>query len=280
MMAPREQCTFCGRTDGNDSSGIAINAIGCTGSCLYWAIENICDPPKFNGFFWEDYDMDDEEVNCIKLICSDVNPYGYAMLSFMPWYRTGRTGITLEDKIGKLYDKYKRFCLLSSATTDLKQALEPIYDSLRILHCQLQESPTLVLTVKVVRCTDETLQATTSTMSGNIICQETLSRWSYLGHHVTSVKQQLALPFRVANDCNLYTHKEFVAYYGEESAEAFWGWADGLYKSRRVFVCEDGHAVREWRALKPTSAEHLCAITARTMHRTCAEDHNSCVARP
>ena len=201
-----------------------------------------------------------EEVERIKLILSDVNPSGSVMLSSTPCYTTDSGGMTLEDWIGKLYREYERFY-----TTELMKAftrlhlrypdrymcptLPGIYDTLRILHCQLQESPTLVFTVKVAMCTDETLQATTSTMSGNIICQETLHMSSCLRDHVTSVLQQLALPFRVANDYNLYTHEEFVAYYGEERAEASWGWAKDLYTSRSVFVCENGKALREWQAL-------------------------------
>ena len=77
-MAETVRCASCGRMDGNWASGIVVNAIGCTGACLYWAIHAIDNPPFYEGStgFWEEWEVSDEDCTCVELICSDVNPQG------------------------------------------------------------------------------------------------------------------------------------------------------------------------------------------------------------
>ena len=43
------QCSCCGRLGGSPAGGAVINSIGCTGTCLCWAVETIRNPP-----FYED----------------------------------------------------------------------------------------------------------------------------------------------------------------------------------------------------------------------------------
>ena len=48
-MAMTVLCVSCGRKHGNSAFGLPVNAIGCTGACLHWAIHAIDNPPFYTG---------------------------------------------------------------------------------------------------------------------------------------------------------------------------------------------------------------------------------------
>ena len=92
-------------------------------------------------------------------------------------------------------------------------------------------------------CHDEgcsLLKVSTSALSGNTIYEDIFPIDARIGHPVTSVLQQLGLPFRVAEDHNLYTRADFDAHYGPDEAEKRWTYAESLQGCSRTFLTEGG----------------------------------------
>ena len=248
------RCASCGRKDGNLPFGIVVNAIGCTGACLHWAIHAIGDPPPgCRGMrpgpayiplsHWEDWGLSDEDCTFVELIFSDVNPQGCSMLKCYDGQAS--------DWIDILCFRYQE--TLDAAPPEFIVANYPrlpgIYNILCTLHRQLSELPTLILTLKVAMCADASLQVSTCTMSGGIIWQEKLGSAAVIGEHAGRVLLQLEKPFRVANDFNLYTREEFAAHYdddqfaGQFADQHQWRWASPLYEGAIKFVSEHGQVL-------------------------------------
>ena len=253
------RCTSCGRKDGNLASGIVVNAIGCTGACLHWAIHAIDNPPISQDYgwsgHWEEWEISDEDCTCVELILSDVNPHGCSMLINMA---CDESVMLLDESVNEppmyvtqwidiLLRRYKS--CLDAATPEFIVANYPrllgIYNIICTIHHQLSELPTRILTLKVAMCADASLQVSTSTMSGQVIYEETVGTAAVIGDHVSSVLKLDRLPFRVASDLNLYTREEFDAHYGEEHGGNKWEWAFPLNPSTSTFVSEDGQLLSE-----------------------------------
>ena len=233
-------CVSCGRQDGNWASGIVVNRGGCSGACLHWAIGAIDQAPAPEGSdgLWHEWGVSDEDCIYIEWICSDVNAEGCAMLTTAMRI----TRMLEKDWIRYLQWSYERF--LSVAPRDRILAVCPklpkIYGVICNLHRQLEELPTRVLTVKVAICDDATLQVSTSSMSGHILCEQKLSLAAVMRDHRSFVLRQFEVPFRVAGDYNMYPWEEFLAHYGEGDAEWKWRWANLVYDNNTVTVSEDG----------------------------------------
>ena len=197
-MVETVRCTSCGRRGGHWASGAVVNAIGCTGACLHWAIHKVDSPPFYTGGtgVWEFWDVSDEDCTCFELICSHVNARGCAMLTTLRCDETVGEGWSVDGWIALMQKRYEEF--LSEASPDDIFARCPrlpgLYDTLLALHRQLEGLPALSLTLKVVMCSDAALLANTSTMSGNTLCQERLSMTSVIGDHVETVLRYLELP--------------------------------------------------------------------------------------
>ena len=255
------RCTSCGRKDGNLASGIVVNAIGCTGACLHWAIHAIDNPPISQDYgwsgHWEEWEISDEDCTCVELILSDVNPHGCSMLinarmmndeSVMPFDASvNEPPMYVTEWIDLLRRRYKQ--CLDAATPEFIVANYPrllgIYNIICTIHHQLSELPTRILTLKVAMCADASLQVSTSTMSGQVIYEETVGTAAVIGDHVSRVLTLDELPFRVGSDLNLYTREEFDAHYGEERGGNKWEWASPLNPSTSTFVSEDGQLLSE-----------------------------------
>ena len=256
-MLPQILCVSCGRQAGTRASGVVVNRSGCSGACLHWAIEAIDQPPAGCGSEglwedWDDWEVSDEACLYIERICSDVNAEGCAMLTtvqLMPSIYAFGISMLEKDWIGILQCRYERFLSLAPRERILVGCpkLPKIYSVICNLHRQLQELPTRVLTVKVAMCVDATLQASTSTMSGHIICEQKLGLAAVMCDHMSFVLRQFELPFRVAGDYNMYTWEEFLAHYGEGDAERKWHGANLVYDNNTVTVSEDGQEFAEER---------------------------------
>ena len=253
-MLPQIRCVSCGRQAGTQAFGIVVNRRGCSGACLHWAIEAIDQPPAACGSEkdWYRWEVSDEACIYIERICSDVNAEGCAMLTtvqLMPSIYAFGISMLEKDWIGILQCRYERFLSLAPHERILVGCpkLPKIYSVICNLHRQLQGLPTRVLTVKVAMCVDATLQVSTSTMSGHIVCEQKLGLAAVMFDHMSFVLRQFELPFRVAADYNMYTWEEFLAHYGEGDAEWKWRWANLVYDNNTVTVSEDGQEFAEER---------------------------------
>ena len=103
-------CVSCGRKHGHSAFGMSVNAIGCTGACLHWAIHAIDNPPFWHSNYgWDNWEVSDEDATCIELICSDVNALGVAMLSHVQCGATVGHDIYLDEWIETLQIRYEYF---------------------------------------------------------------------------------------------------------------------------------------------------------------------------
>ena len=175
LMTMTVRCASCGRKDGNCALGISVNAIGCTGACLHWALHATDNLPFwYSNQGWDNWEVSDEDATCIELICSDVNPQGCAMLTYVHCDATVDASMYLVDWIDFLRVRYEYFLALAEPhLIDVYCFRLPrLYTLIRKLNRQLADQLTLINTLKVAVCDDETLQVNTSAMSGNTICEE------------------------------------------------------------------------------------------------------------
>ena len=76
------QCSSCKRTGGCPSGGAVINAVGCTGACLHWAVQLIVNPPFWDEepFNWQIWAFDSAQWDSFSIACSDLNSLGCGYL--------------------------------------------------------------------------------------------------------------------------------------------------------------------------------------------------------
>ena len=90
-MSEEYTCTACGRTRGDMAHGATVNAKGCRGACVAWAMEAIsmilrrrCKRATIGAALQVDWP--DTVCACIERIFSELNAYGLAMM------RSARSG--------------------------------------------------------------------------------------------------------------------------------------------------------------------------------------------
>ena len=151
----------------------------------------------------------------------------------------------LADWIATLQKRYEFFLTVAERkrVVDTDPRLPGFYKVLYNLHLHLEAEPTSIYTLTVAALHDEccsVLQVSVSAMSGNIVCEGICPITASIGDLVQSVLRQLALPFCVASNHNLYTRAEFDAHYGPDTGESRWTDAHALPGCDISFVTEGG----------------------------------------
>ena len=239
------QCSSCKRTGGCPSGGAVINAVGCTGACLHWAVQLIVNPPFWDDepFNWQIWFFDSAHWDSFSIACSDLNSLGCGYLCVdcvEPHISSDR--LLAEEWIAIVFDRYQYF-LEHASVQEIADAcpLLPRFCVLLETLCeQVLGMARVVYTISVHMALDGVCEVRTTNMSGVEVHSGTMCLWKPVipSHHYPEPV------YRIACDGNLYTSLEFSAYYGADNAACKWSQSPACYDHDIELVDEWGQFVR------------------------------------
>ena len=193
-----------------------INSIGCTGTCLCWAVETIRNPPFYEDQQqWKPWSVSAEDLVSFSAVCSDVNDLGCGYL-YWDFVSTSMGADMLGHTWLHVAHSRYAYCLKHVAAANvgaLCPDLEAFFNILDRLHRRCQQLPIVVYTLRSHAAGDGSEQVRVATLSGLVVSEVTVLRerpfnpWDH-------VPQPL---YCIAWDRNLYTRTEFEDYYGNEA---------------------------------------------------------------
>ena len=244
QMRSEVQCSCCHRTGGRPSGGAAINAIGCTGACLHWAVQLIVNPPFWDEepFNWELWAFDPVQWDSFSIVCSDLNGFacGYLCVDCVEKHISTER-LTAEEWIAIVCHRYQYFLEHASVQEiAVRCPLLPRFcDVLETLCEQVLGMAWVVYTISVDIALDGECQVRTRNMNGTEVHTGTMFWWEPVRpwqHYPEPV-------YRMACDGNLYTFTEYCAYYGSDKAACRWLHSPACYDHEIQLVDERGYVV-------------------------------------
>ena len=237
------QCFSCRRTAGCPADGAVINAAGCTGACLHWAVQLIENPPGWNEepFYGQTWSFDDAHWNSFSIACSNLNSLGcgYLCVDLVEGH-ISQERMLAEEWIRIVFNRYLYF--LEHASVHAIAAACPLLpqfcDLLEKLSEQVLGWNTVVYTMSF-DFTSDGLWVRTTNMAGVEVNSCKMSWWQ----PVTPSRHCPEPVYRLARDGNLYTCQEYFAHYGDEQAASRWLASAACYDHDIQFVDQWGRFV-------------------------------------
>ena len=247
-MSATPECSSCGRSGGFPVGGASINATGCTGACLRWAVQLLqsylhC-TTKHPGAHWNVHPND---VVSFGVIVTGINALG---CGYLHWIQTGVSwnmkkevcesyGTCALRELHERYTSLLRTVHEHYVSATLPDDIAKFYPCLASLHERCEQLITKVYALSVQLAQNEERHLVLASMSGAVVRDVNMP----LCGSLTDGKLLPQPLYRRAADGNLYTLQEFLAYYGEETSHSLWARAPPCYDHRIVVVDEQGRRV-------------------------------------
>ena len=242
-MGSEVLCFSCNRTAGCPAGGAVINAAGCTGACLHWAVQLIENPPFWDEepFNWQTWTFEDAQWNSFSIACSNLNGLGcgYLCVDLVEGH-ISQERMLAEEWIHIVFNRYRYFLEHASvhAIADACPLLPQFCVLLEKLSEQVLGMDTVVYTMSVDFALDGLCVRTTN-MAGVEVHSGKMSWWQ----PVTPSRHYPEPVYRMARDGNLYTCPEYSAHYGVEKAASRWLASPACYDHDIRIVDEMGRVV-------------------------------------
>ena len=226
VMSVQVMRSKCKRLGGQPAQGAAINGLGCTGACLRWAARLIQNPPTFEDTLgwgaW--HGVEPADVASFSAVCSEVNKLGCAYLHWdVVNFHGGPGDVLAAEWLSAAHECYAHF--LQSVDEDIVAVLCPdvpeIFKSLQHVHQNCWTVSSVVYTLHCEVVEPDSLCVRATTLNGDLVSEVVLGREVPLN----SWKHVPEPFFRIAEDGNVYTRKEFEDYYGHKAYDR---WASAL----------------------------------------------------